>query len=505
VTTKLHLNSLRFKVSVLAMLILTAVLVVYSTFLYITVRYTLYQDLDETLAVKAKKINNAITSYLNVLGYDDQSFEFVVNRVITRKGEHPHKNQIEKLENLWLGQSKPLGISADYVAFLDSTGRPLVYSNNLRPSVSFEMPKNAHWFLEGRPAFKNVDLGKNRLRAVFLPVTYEKMRKKKIFLIIVLTSRERVIHILQGRLITKVVSIIIILVLASFLSQIFAESVLKPVRDITQIARSINYKDLSVRIREENVDLEMRDLVDALNKMMARLEKSFMHIAEFSSHVSHELKTPLAILRGETELALRSEHSPQEYKKIIQSNLEEIRRMTKIIEDLLLLTKLDYQQRIFNFEDFDLVEFFKEIADSTKILTAEKEFILDVRLPDNPIPVHADKVHLRRLFFNLINNAIKFTQPNGAIGIHLEASGRESLISITDTGAGIPKENLQKIFDKFFHYNGIGASDPPGNGLGLSIAQSIAKAHSGDIQVQSTVGKGSIFTVRLPLPSSIVS
>src|SRR6185503_19663787 len=110
----------------------------------------------------------------------------------------------------------------------------------------------------------------------------------------------------------------------------------KPVDEITRAARNIDYRDLSVRIHADHKDREMKELVDSLNEMMARLEKAFRYIAEFSSHVSHELKTPLAILRGESELALRSEYSPEEYQKTLTSNLEEIKRMTKIIDDLLL-------------------------------------------------------------------------------------------------------------------------------------------------------------------------
>jgi len=496
----LNPNSLKFKISVLAMWILAAVLIIYSGFLFLSFRFTLYQEFDDTLKSKAQRINNAVISYMDVLGYDRKSFEFAVSRVISQTGEHPHKNKIEKLENLWLGQARPLGLSEDIVVFLNSRGAPLVRSGNFPANLSFIFSKGMPSPSKNSPIFKNVDLGKRPLRAILTPVIYQNLSKDNRYIILVVTSRERIDRILRERLITKAVSIIFILVIASFLSQIFAKRVLEPVYDITRAAKNIDYKDLSFRIKAEHVDVEIQDLVDSLNNMMSRLEKSFKYIAEFSSHVSHELKTPLAILRGESEIALRSEHSPEEYKKIIQSNLEEIKRMTKIIEDLLLLTKLDYQPEVFKFEDFDLVEFFKEIGESTKILADEKKITVNVRLPDKPVELRGDKVHLRRLFFNLINNAVKFTYPNGTIGIHVEKSGGKALISITDTGVGIPKENLQKIFDKFFHYNGVGFNDSPGNGLGLSISQSIAKIHSGEIQVQSAVGQGSTFTVRLPLP-----
>ena len=496
----LNPNSLKFKISVLAMGILVAILIAYSTLLFFTFRFTLYQELDDTLKAKAQKISNAITSYLSVLGSDRPSFEFSVSRVIAQKGEHPHKNKIEKLENLWLGQAQPLNLSEDMVVFLSAIGKPMVWSNNLSTEFPFISPRDVRRTLKGGEVFKNFNWGKQHLRVVFLPMVYQNPLKKNNYVIVVATSRERMIRILRERLITKTVSIVFILVLASFLSQIFVKGVLKPLRDITRVAKNIDYKDLSRRIKTEHVDIEIKDLVDSLNEMMSRLERSFKYIAEFSSHVSHELKTPLAILRGESEIALRSEHPPEEYKKLLRSNLEEIKRMTKIIEDLLLLTKLDYQPDVFKFENFDLVDFFKEIAESTQVLASEKSIKVDVHLPAGPVHLHGDKVHLRRLFFNLINNAIKFTRPQGTLGILVKTGGGYALISITDTGVGIPEENLRKIFDKFFHFDGMGSDGSTGNGLGLSISQSIAKIHSGQIQVQSAIGKGSTFTVRLPLP-----
>src|SRR5258708_24272277 len=124
-------NSLRFKISVLSLLVLAVILLIYSGFLFLTFRITLYQELDENLKAKAQKINNAIISYLDVLGSDDQSFRFAVTRVISQTGEHPHKNKIEKLENLWIGQINALGVSRDYVEFFNDKAESLARSANL--------------------------------------------------------------------------------------------------------------------------------------------------------------------------------------------------------------------------------------------------------------------------------------------------------------------------------------------------------------------------------------
>ena len=495
----LKTNTLRFKISVLAILILAFVLVVYSMLLFFSIRHTLYMELDDDLRAKAQKINNAVVSYLNVLGDDQQSFVFSVRRVISQTGSHPHENKIEKLEQLWLGQSQPLKLDSDYVLFFDPLGAPLARSRNLKVDYRLVPVKDIRSALRGRVVFINFRRGKEHLRAILVPVSYKNRLSEKRYALLVATSRERILLIMKKRLIFKTVSVLLILTIASFLSDRFVRRALKPVQEITRAAKEIDYKDLSMRLSTEGIDEEMKDLVDALNQMMSRLERSFKYIAEFSSHVSHELKTPLAILRGESELALKSKHSSEEYRSMIKSNLEEIDRMTKIVNDLLLLTKLDYQPEVFNFESFDLADFFKEMADSAKILADAKDVRVTQDMADGKhVQLYGDQAHLRRLFFNLINNAVKFTPAGGTIGLRAGLEGKYALISVSDTGVGISESNLSKIFEKFFHTEDETAS-VPGNGLGLSIAQAVARIHDGDIQVKSAVGAGSIFTVRLPL------
>ncbi len=494
-------NSLRFKIRVLAILILAVVLILYSALLFFNYRYMLYQELDGSLRTKAQKINNAVASYLNVLGDDRESFEFSVRRVVSQSGHHPHENKIDKLQQLWLGQAQPLGLNSDTVIFFNGQGQSVARSHNLKTNSNLVSEKEVQSALRGRAVFFNLNRGKESLRAVLLSVSYPRRLTDKQYAVFVATSSAQVLRILKQRLIFMILSVALILAIAALLSEQFAKGVLKPVQEITNAAKKINDKDLSLRIHIENIDEEMKDLVNSLNDMMARLEKSFKYIAEFSSHVSHELKTPLAILRGESELALRSDHPPEEYRKMIQSNLEEINRMTKIINDLLLLTKLDYQPDVFKFESFDLVEFFKEIGDSTKILAGQKGLDVDVEIPENKnLRMRGDKVHLRRLFFNLIDNAIKFTNSQGKVGLSVKAQEKQAMVSVTDTGVGISESNLPQVFDKFFHLDGVESEGVAGgNGLGLSIAQSIARIHRGEIQAKSFLGKGSTFIVRLPL------
>jgi signal transduction histidine kinase len=284
--------------------------------------------------------------------------------------------------------------------------------------------------------------------------------------------------------------------------QMIVEKILKPIKEITDTANNITHEDLNLRVKAENVDEELRCLIEAFNGMVSRLGESFEYITDSSSYIAHELKTPIAIIRGESEFALKKEREKDEYKRVINVNLEEAKRMLKIIEDLLLLTKMNYQPDVLKFEQIDLTQFIQIIYEQAKILASKKNIMVNIDIPEGAGIVNADELHLRRLFFNLIDNAIKFTPVNGDIRISLKYENKKGVVSIADTGIGIGKENLPKLFDKFFRIEGKVKDSSPSSGLGLSIAQSIVKLHKGEIAITSELGKGSIFTVLLPLFNS---
>ena len=155
-------------------------------------------------------------------------------------------------------------------------------------------------------------------------------------------------------------------------------------------------------------------------------------------------------MRGEVELALRKDRSKEEYKRALQVSLEETKRLLKTVEDLLLLAKLDYRPEIFKFEQFNILDFIKELFEQTQILASEKKIKVHLTLPEYPIDFYGDKLHLRRLFYNIIHNAIKFTSENGKININVSSQNKNIIVAISDTGAGISVEDRLKVFDRFF-------------------------------------------------------
>lgn len=487
-------NSIRFKISVLYVAILGIILIVYSSFLYLSLHYTLYGELDGELDKKAQEIARAIDSYVEK--YEEQQDFISCARKVINPEEFPDPDEIDQLQRQWLQKVDKLDLKEDYINFLNIKGDSLVKSSNLQKELFSVTSRDIKEVLNGEPIFKSIKFEKRNIRTISTLFSYDGSEK---YIIQVGTSLKPVIQLLQIRLMHILVSIPIILLIAILFGRLFAVRILRPVVEITRTASKITHEDLSTRVKAEHVDEEMKYLVGAFNDMISRLQRSFRYIAEFSSHVAHELKTPLAIIKGESDIALRKERDAQEYKRVIKVTLEETERMLKVIEDLLLLTKLDYRPESFKFERVDLVEFLKEIYEQSKILASQKQIAVNIKLPTSKIFINADRLHLRRLFFNLISNSIKFTDKGGRIDIAASQTDKKAVINVSDTGIGIAEENLPKIFDKFFHADRTGKIIEPGTGLGLSIAKSIATIHDGTIDVISKLQKGSTFTVTLPI------
>jgi len=485
-----------FKLNVIYIAALAVSLALYSGFLYFGLSRSLHYGLDQELRKKATHINNILGSYLNILGRDRKSFIFSVKDIISEEGEHPHANKIEKLEELWSKQERVLELGKDYINILNSKGESITHSGPYQIMPTPAPLRDIQPVLKGATVIRDTLIGNKRLRIITTPIPFA---MKESYVLQVGVSLEAVDEALRKRMVFTGFSVLIIVASASVLNQFFSARILRPVLQIATMAKNLDYKKLNQRISTRYPDEEMQNLVDSFNDMISRLDRSFKYITQFSSHVSHELKTPLTIVKGESELALKRVQEPQEYYRVIQNNLEEVERMIKIVDDLLLLTRLDYQPEVFKFEELDLVEFFKEMEEPVKVLASDKKINIHFDLPRGFMPTRGAKVHLRRLFFNLIHNAVKFTPPGGRINLALKREGKRAVVTVTDTGAGIPANVLPKIFEQFFHFDRADLEPVSGTGLGLSIAQSIAKIHQGRIDVQSQTGQGTTFTVRLPL------
>ncbi len=491
-------NSIKFEIGVLYTIILGVILLIFSTVLYVTFG-ALHKEISHELETKALEVDKTIRAYLDVLAPTPDALWIAAQKTVSLQSENPFKIKSRRISKEWLKRSGELEIRNDYVHFVSQEGASIARSGNLSEDILKLFLQDTKLAKDGGETYRKIHSDYANIRLVNYPFPYE---NEKDYVIQIGIVEQPVTQIMRNWLYSIAISIPLILLLTSFVGRLFAERILNPIREITGAARKITYQDLSLRVETQHFDEEMKNLVEAFNDMIFRLEKSFRHIEEFSSHVAHELKTPLTIIKGEAELALRKERKAEDYQRVVRIGLEESEQMLRTVEDLLLLAKLDYQTQVFDLKPIQFNDFLKEVHEQSKILAKQKNIKVNLDIPPKPVFVLADQLHLKRLFFNIIENAIKYTATGGTVDLKVKPNDSKVLIDISDTGAGIPEEDLPKVFERFYRSD----TQEPGTGLGLSIAQSIARIHQGEIQIKSKLKQGTTFTVILPAtPSAFIS
>jgi heavy metal sensor kinase len=273
---------------------------------------------------------------------------------------------------------------------------------------------------------------------------------------------------------------------------------LTPIARLTKATRKITAHNLGERLPRTHNNDELDELTEVFNAMLARLDDSFNRIHEFTLHASHELKTPLTVLRGETETVLRDESISPAERERVTSQLEELRRLTRIVDGLTLLAKADAGQVALQLETVRLDELVRDNFADLQILAEPHGIKVEL---DNceEISVRGDRHRLRQLLLNLADNAVKYNQPHGRVTMNLRRSGEMAEFTVANTGAGILPEILPRIFDRFFRGDLAHGNTIDGCGLGLSIAQWIVCAHGGMIQIASEPSKHTIVIVQIPV------
>jgi signal transduction histidine kinase len=239
--------------------------------------------------------------------------------------------------------------------------------------------------------------------------------------------------------------------------------------------------------------------------MLARIESAFLRITEFTADASHELRTPIALIHTEAELALRRSRNETEYQEALRHILLEAERTAKLIEELLALARADSGREALDVHPIDLLPLLRESASKWNQVALLRNLQFEESLAANALPVMGDASALRRAFDILLDNATKYTASPGKItlsGGENKQAGRIN-VSIEDTGVGIAPEDQARIFERFYRVDKARSRELGGAGLGLAIAQWIVQLHGGTITVKSEVGKGSSFSIELPCPASM--
>jgi heavy metal sensor kinase len=365
-------------------------------------------------------------------------------------------------------------------------------------SVAF---KGKSTFININAAMDKISKKTVRLRVILYP---DQNNGSAQYLFAIAVPTARIHHILfQLRLIIFLL-IPFAMMVAAVGGWFLAGKAFEPVNQVILAANALGAENLHQRLPVSAVDDEISRLSVTLNDMIGRLERSFSAQKQLAADASHELKTPLTILSGQIEVALRENRESSEYKETLQNNLEEIHRLQKIVDSLLLLSRIDSGKLIVGNTTVRLDEVLLASMEKLSSIAKEKGISIDFQLDDSKcvddIIVFGDSASLQNVFLNLFDNAIKYSRIGSQLKCTLKANDKIAEIDIMDSGEGISSEHIGHIFERFYradHSQGIEGNT--GAGLGLAIAKAVVEAHNGTITITSKPGEGTLARIILPI------
>ena len=457
--------SLRARLALWYAGVLLAILVVMSALSYSLLRWSLLQQVDASLASVAQIVRET-----DERGAGDSEVERAIREL--------------------LGP----GFSDRYYQFLDPEGRSR-FRSGPPPMVLPLTPEARANATQGRRTLETLeDPRGGPVRLLTVPVLRE---GRRVEIIQVSAPLARLRDSLAGYLTTLLWLVPVAVALAAVGGFVITGRALRPVRDMSRAARQITAEDLGRRLARRGAEDEIDHLADTLNTMLAGLEAAFAQARRFSADAAHELRTPLTALKGEIEVALRAGRSPEEYRRVLHSSLEEVEQLIRVAEDLLLFSRSSAAIGLPR-DRVDLEPIVLEALEAG-VRRAHGTGVT-VRAEDiEPVTVLGEGGALRRAVLNLVDNAVKYTPAGGKVSLSLLVRDGRALIIVQDTGIGIDPADRARIFDPFVRLDAARSRDAGGVGLGLALVRSIVAAHGGTVDVESTSGAGSRFTIRLPL------
>jgi len=487
-------GSVRLKVFLLYAAILLGTFFVFSACVHQYFRHEIYQKVDALLDVRASGLESAVKTYL-----------------ATRKVDAPsglaaffsgYKNNDEKrflvIADLLTGPELPeperrLRTAAQ---IFDLNGRPIAESGAVQSAAYLE-PQILSRALRGEKIVRSFDLMNRDLKPVRVRANTRTVMDgpHPRYIIRVLMPLKPVEEELTRLRRVLALLVLIMLLVTSWAGILLVRVTLQPVDRIVRKIREIRSDNLGERLYLHDTGDEINRLAQTFNEMLERLEKSFEAQKQIVQDLSHELKTPLTILRGQLEVALKKPRSQDEYAALLHASVSEIENIRRIIDDLLMLARLDSRAGTLEMKSLDLKPLLEGLLEDVKILAQTKKISVEFTSSGDST-LQANQIHLKRLFMNLLDNAVKYTPENGHIRVELKSGPADVRIRVADSGRGINAEHLPHIFDRF--YRGERGQRGDSYGLGLSIVKSIVESHQGRIEVESPPGAGAAFVVSLP-------
>ncbi len=486
-------KTIRFQIVLWYMLILSVTLFLLGLVLYHNFSHKLKRDMDDLLRSRAQGIADSIDTY-----WETERLNTDRDASVQAFSKQGNINFL-KIAQRWVDEKTMDPSLIDLsVHIFDAHGTPVASSRNiLLPPLSVGILQN---IFKGKGRYDDwkIDLTPGKptaLRVFTIPVFENNAIAYVVQVASPLLAMRAALHNLSLLLFLLLP---LTVVLTGIAGAFLAKVALKPVNQMIDTIHQITAENLKLRIEVPNSKDEIQALAVTFNEMIIRLDESFSSQKQFMEDISHELKTPLAVLKGELEVTLKKARSATEYETILVSSLEEVNRLVRIVENLLTLARFDTKTVTLHKEPLDLNDLAAIALDDIRVLAEQKKIALNVRAQGS-LFFNGDRNQIRRLMLNLLDNAIKYTANGGTISVDLSEANHLIKIEIVDTGIGIPAEELPRIFDRFYRVDKSRSSS--GFGLGLSIAKSIVEAHEGRIEVKAASPQGSVFTIFLPLIS----
>ncbi|MFA6141899.1 MAG: ATP-binding protein [Candidatus Omnitrophota bacterium] len=481
----MFLRSIRFKITILYMAILALTISSFSAVLYHNVSQGLRNNMDILLKSKAGGISKAINTYWETSNLETLASGVKPDEVLTKRRNF---NFTKVAQNWVREESKDPELLSIIVTVFDTDGTAIASSKNTHgltqiPSRDFIS------VLQGKARFDTL----GSMRVYTTPVFED---EKVAYIVQVASSLTPLQIALNNIKVALFILFPITVLLTGIMGAFLAKVTLRPVDRMIHTIHQITAENMRLRLESPNTKDEIQKLSETFNSMLERLEYAFISQKKLFENLSHELKTPLTIIKGEFEVVLKKLRSQGEYESVIKSALEEVDRVVRLAGNLLLLARLESKEVFPEKKRLDLNLIVRGIAKNVKSLAEPKNINLSCRA-NEPLFLDADESQMKALLLNILDNAIKYTEPGGRITVISQKSGPSAVVRIEDTGAGMTKEEVDHIFDRFYRTDKARAN--VGFGLGLSIAKSIVDSHNGSIKVESEPSKGTIFIISLPL------
>ena len=488
------IKSIRFRFIIWYTLILSMTFLLFSFILYYYFSHSLLNEFDTRLQLKAEGLVHSIETYWETEKIEARKYgsdKHVYNKI-------NNENFIKMAQRWMRDKIRNLDLTNLVVQIYDPQGKPIASKAGTPKQITLSQ-KTLGFILQGESHQEDFHLeGKGKKLLHYRVFSMPVMENDIVAYIVQIAGSVSTID--QSMTNLKYILFLLlpltVLTTSVFAGEFLASLTLKPLKKMIETVDLITASQTKVRITLPESKDEIKELAQTFNNMLEKIDQAMSAQKQFIQDVSHELRTPLTILKGEFETTLKRARSKEEYISILHSNLEEINRIHQMVEDLLILARFDNDQLVLKAGSCDLVALLSDLAEDMDILASQKKIKINF-IPTDYFNLNADKEKIRRVFLNLIDNAIKYTDENGSIIIETSKEEKMGRISIKDTGIGIAPEDIPYVLNRF--YQADKSRKSKGYGLGLSIAKSIVEAHGGSISLKSELNKGTEFILRFPL------